>query len=177
MEQKSNSFLFLLNQSALTGIILVCISVVFYLLDMSQSSAENWSIYLVFSALLFWGIQKYRDEVNEGEITYAHALGTGFKISLYASIIVAFYNYIFLTFIDPSFIDVLLTTSYNSYLELGMDEDAAAEAVKQAETFMSPSFLAFSSVISFTIFGTLLSLVVAFFTKRESNTPKIEEEL
>lgn len=174
MEEKQNPFLYLLNYSALAGIILVALAVLFYLIDMSQSTTESWLTYIVLAGLLYKGIANYRDNLQNGFISFGKSLGVGFRISLYSAIILGFYYYILLQFIDSSLIDVMMETTYNTYLDAGIDEEEAAKMMESVETMMSPGFIAMGSVFSYTLFGTVLSLVLSFFLKKEA--PLITED-
>jgi hypothetical protein len=98
---------------------------------------------------------------------YSKSLGSGALISFYASLILAFYFYIFYKVIDPNGILTLIQTMEENLINQGMPDDQIEMFTEILNKTMSPGLLAFGYVFSITFYGTLLSLVLSFFIKKD----------
>lgn len=156
-----------MNYGAVLGIGLVAISLIFYLVGLQESSFSGYLSYAVIAVALYLSINHFRDNALGGYISYGRSLGLGALICLFASVIVGFYTYIFLAFVDQSLIDLGMKEAYNELLDSGMSEDEAAQNMEMASSFMTPGFFAFSAFIGTSFFGFIEALIISIFTKRE----------
>src|SRR2546423_1714976 len=120
---KASPFKTGINFGAILGICLVIISVTTYLLGLSDNKPASLFNYVVILGIIILGTKSFRDHELNGFISYGQALGTGTLITFFGSIIVAFYTYIFLKFIDPSFITVLMEKVQEQMADQGRTDE------------------------------------------------------
>ena len=157
-----------MNYGAILGLGLVIISIVFYFFGKSESQGLQYLGYLVIITSIVIGIKNYRDNELEGLISYGKALHIGTLISLFGSIIIAFYLYVLLTFIDNSLMDKMLETSRQAMEDRGMTDEQLEIAIKYQKMVMTPMMFAIATIISYTIVGFLFSLIIAGFLKKKN---------
>jgi hypothetical protein len=160
-----------MNVGAILGFALVAYSTVLWVLNLSTSQVAGYISYVIIIAGLFFGTQYYRDKQLGGEISYKLSLRFGVVIAFFASIIIAFFTYILFQFIDPSLMDQIATLQEEVLLKEGFSEDQVAMQMEAAKKIMSPGFMAFSSILGYTLFGFIISLITSIFVKRESMNP------
>ena len=85
-----------MNYGAIIGIALIIISLLFYMMNETTSEIQNYLGYLVLAVGVYIGVKNQRDNEQNGLMSYGQALGSGTLISFFASIIMAFYLYLFI---------------------------------------------------------------------------------
>lgn len=171
MEVKKSAFLKnTMTFGAITGMGFIIISVIFYLLGIESQNISQIVNYLVIIAGIFIGTRTFRDKFNYGSITYGKALGSGVLISLFSSIILAFYTYIFFKIIDPGALGKIYEIMEQNMMKQGNMTDQQLEmALEMAKKFTTPVTIAVGVIISFVFWGFLFSLITSFFLKKKSN--------
>lgn len=152
---------------AITGFALVLMSLLFYSFHSQNSEYQGFFNYLLLGVGIYIGTKSFRDKSLDGYMKYSKSVGSGALISFYASLILAFYFYIFYKVIDPSGILTLIQTMEENLLNQGMPDDQIEMFTEILNKTMSPGLLAFGYVFSITFYGTLLSLVLSFFIKKD----------
>ena len=155
MEQKSTFSL-----AIKPGLIIAAVAIAFNLLiwavvaDIEMQAYFGWFSYLIMGGGFFFFTVNYRDNVKEGYITY----GDSFVFILFMSIVIGVvwfvYYYIFLSFIDPSYIQQLLELVENKYYEMGMQESQIEQSMKIVGYIYTPFVLSL-----FTLFGNILMAI------------------
>lgn len=164
-----------MNYGLIMGIGLVAMSLLVYLVGIVKPPFwVNLINYAIIIGVIVYGTKKYRDEILEGAITYGQALGFGVMISLFASIIVAFYMLLYTTVIDPGFIDKIMEITEEELVSKGMSDDQIEAALSMSKKFMSPMFMTISTFFGNLFTGTIFSLITSIFLKKEKSL--FEEE-
>lgn len=167
-EKRPSKFKSALNFGAILGLILMAISLIIYVFNIYESTDSiSWISIVVLIAGIVIGIKKYRDQENGGYITYGSALGYGTLIALFAGIITAFFTYIYLGFIDDSFIQFKLMEAEDQMYASGTPDEQIEMALEWTKKFMRPGFLAISGVFMNAFLGFIISLIAAAFLKKE----------
>lgn len=154
---------------SMLGAILVAFSLLLYILSVKPGNPVSMIDYLFFIGILFIGIKSYRD-VKGGYIKYGNALAMGVLISLFASIIFAFYTYIYFKFLDPGAVDKIFAMMQEKWAEQGIDEDKTVQMVEMMRKFMGPVFMALSAIINTVFRGVILSLILSIFLKKQDKS-------
>jgi hypothetical protein len=119
------------------------------------------------------GIKARRQEVPANqEFGYGAALGAGFLISVVSSLLSAIFTYVYYSFINPAFIDIILQDKMAKLEASGVSGDRLDKAEAGMKMFMGPIPQAVSVVIGGIIIGVLISLIVAAILKRPT-PPKV----
>ena len=156
------------NYGAIMGAILISISILSYMLDMSQSFVIGLINYVILATLLFYFAKKYRDDVNDGSISYGRAYGVSVLTALFASIILGFYTFLFFKLIAPEAIDKMLIEVEEKLIQQNpnMPEDQLEMAINMTKKFMNPAMMFISTILGFTFMGALFSLITSIFVKK-----------
>jgi hypothetical protein len=168
-ERKVSSTQPALMYGLILGVVLIFFSLVMFLLDMDRESPFQYISYLLMVVVLFMIMVNFRDKKLNGVATYQQMFGVGFKTVLFGAILTSIFTYIFVTVIDTGMIDEILMEAENKMME---NEDLSDEQIDQAlnftESFVAnPIALTIWSFGANIIFGTIISLIIAIFAKRE----------
>jgi hypothetical protein len=169
MEQKVNVWKANLTNGLILGLIGVVYSLIFYFLDLSLNKTQGYAFILIQVVILFFLLKSYRDNLMHGQITYGESVGAGVIICLYYSIIVSVFVYILYTVIDPGLITKQLALAEEEMSKRGMPQEAMDAGMAWTAKFMKPGVMAFTGIFFNMILGTVLSLIVSIFIKKEGN--------
>jgi predicted membrane protein len=91
-----------------------------------------------------------------------------------AAFTTAIYSYVFLTFIDPSYLERIIAQALEEtetkMLEQGLSEEQIEPGLAMTRKFMSPAMMSTFSVLGSALFGAILSLLAAAFLKKEDKS-------
>ena len=171
MENKS-TFLPALQFGLLTGVAMVVYTLVLFLSGVDTHSSWNLISYLLFIGGLFWGISSIRDKQLEGVMSYGKAFGTGFWITLFVAIVLAIFAYFYLKDINPGALADATAQAEDKILASNPDisDEDLQKALGMVKMFANPVMSAVMQFLSNLVAGTIFSLIIAIFAKREDRT-------
>ena len=175
-EKKVNILRSAMSFGLMLALVLIVIHLVQYLMDVYKP--PMWVNILTYAAIvggIVYGTIRFRNDELGGYITYGKALGFGVLLSLFASIVYGFYNYLLTAVIDPSYMEGVYRMLEETYLEMGMDYDQVETMMETVKKFQTPLMMVFSSVFGFTFMGTVFSLITSIFLKKEEPLFETEE--
>lgn len=169
MESKSNPmFKSAMTYGLFVGIALIVLSLLTYIMGVIKPPFwVSLLQYVIIIAGIVYGTKKFRDEELGGEIAYSKALGFGVLICIFASIIVGIYMIIYMKFIDPEFMNKLMSIMEEEYAKAGLSEEQIDATMGMVSKMQSPIIMALGTVFTFSFMGTIFSLVTAAFLKKE----------
>lgn len=161
---------FALNYGAITGLVIMSLILITYVFEMYEASWINYLSYALLIAGIYISTKKYRDEAQGGYISYGQALGFGVLIALFAGIILAFINYIYLGYIDDSFLQNSIQKAEERFYEAGtMSDEEIENAIAMSSKYLGPGFISITTLLYFTFLGFIFSLITSAFLKNEKN--------
>jgi len=172
-----------MNFGAIAGFGIILFSLLLYFLNLQENTALAFIVFLILIAVIYLGTKYLRDKIMNGSISYGRALGSGTAISLFASVIVAFYMFLFFKFIDPEAIERYMSMQEDRlYNQPGMTEEQINMAMEMTRKFSTPFTMAIGAIFSYVFWGFLFSLITSIFLKKKSNSydaamAEIEKEL
>jgi hypothetical protein len=169
MEQKVNVWKANLNNGLLLGLTGVIYSLVMYFLDLTFNQVQGYIFMVVQIALLYFLLKSYRDNSMHGQISYGQSVGAGAVIILYSAIISAIFMYILYTLIDSGLTEKQLAFVEEKMLQKGAPQEAIDAGMAIQRKIMKPEIMAPFSILGSMFFGTILSLIVSIFIKKEGN--------
>jgi len=135
---------------------------------------SNWNLisFVVFAGAMFWGVTNIRDRQLEGIMSYGKAFGVGFWIAVFAAVLAAIYSYFYLKYLDPSVLQNAVSIAEDKILSSNPNiSDADLEkALSFAKLFSNPVFSSVWALVANIFAGTIFSLIIAIFAKREDKT-------
>jgi len=140
--------------------------------DPSHTGAARWIGGLAGMAIaivvLVLGIRARRNAAPpEAEFTYGQAFKTGMGIQLFCAIFSPVTTYVYLAFINPHFVDLLLQASREKMEAAGRPSEQIDQAEKVMRIFMSPVAQAIESFFAVLIIGAIVTLIVAACLRRD----------
>ena len=167
MEEKTAS---IWKSSLLSGvylaIVLILVSVVFYVTGYTFSKVAQYLSYPVIIAGIIWGQISYKKALD-GTITYGQALAAGLLTMVFASIISSIYTYLLYAIIDPSLQEQMRIFTEEQMLSKGNVPEAQMEAaMKIASKFQTPLMMTIMGIVGGAFIGLIVSLITAIFIKK-----------
>jgi len=169
MEDKVSVWKANLQSGLILGLTGIVYSLVMYFLDQSFNKTLGYIFLLALAVLLFFLVKTYRDNYLHGYISYGASLGAGVIIFLYYSVLMAIFTYILYKFIDPDLVKKQLAFAEEMLVQRNTPQQAMDAALAMQKKMMVPEFIAPMSIISNMFFGTLISLIISIFVRKEGN--------
>ncbi len=142
--------------------------------DLSFSTQEiyGYASIIISLSFVFFGIKHFRDQENNGLLSFGKGLIIGLLISLFASITFGLYNVIYVEYIDPEF----MTEYYNHSVEQ-ISQTLSGEALEtklkemEAEKNMFSSPIMNFSLMFLTVFmiGLIISLISSLILSKKTS--------
>jgi hypothetical protein len=169
MEEKVNPWKSNLTNGLILGLAGVVYSLIMYFLNLSLNKSQGYFFMIIQIVLLYFLLKSYRDNFLHGQIPFGKSVGAGVIICLYYSAIMAVFTYILYTFIDTGLSAKQLAMAEDMMVKRGLPQDALDAAMAMQAKFMKPGIMSFFVLLVGVIWGTVLSLLVSIFVKKEGN--------
>lgn len=159
---------FAMNYGAVLGSFLVLISLLFWALSIKQNTSAFILNSLIIIVFLIYAIIQFRDNINQGCISYSLSLKLGTSISFFSSVIMAFYTLVYITYLDPEYIAEILNMTEQSILQQSPEiSDENLDGIMGIYSkLMQPHWLMIVGVLEGTFLGFLFSLILSSFLKK-----------
>jgi hypothetical protein len=169
MEEKVSVWKANLTNGVIMGLLGVVFMLIMYFLDQTFNKTSSYIFLVVQIIVLFYMIKSYRNNYLHGYITYGQSLGAGVVIFLYYSVISAIFTYILYKFIDSGLTAKQLAFAEEIMAKKGIPQQAMDAGMALNRKIMIPEVMAPISILSNMLYGTIISLIVSIFTKKEGN--------
>ena len=151
-----------LNYGGLLGVVSILISVIAYVMNVHLERPWWLSVLSIAAMILFivYGLKAFKMG-NDGFLSLGEAIKVGLAISLIAGIISVLYNYIFMSFIEPEFVNQMMDMTQQKMMEdnPNMPQEQMDMAMSFTRKMMSPGIM-FAIGIIFSLFlGFIISLI------------------
>jgi len=166
----------IMNYGTIYGIVIIAMSLIFYIVGLENDNIAVFFINLfVTIGALYIFMNKYKMEVGAGFISFTTSFRLGILLTFFGGVISAFYNWIFLSFIDPGAIDKAKEKAYESAISNGRSAEQAITELEMAESIMTPIGMTIIALFVFLLLGLIISAIVSAFIKNENPNPFSEE--
>ena len=161
---------FAMNHGTVLGLILALIALVFWMIGIDEQ--ESMLPFLINNLLIigffYYSITNYRDGIGNGFIAYSSSLKLGTSIAFFYSVIMAFYTFIYMTYLNPDFLIDFYKITEQSLLQSKPDisDEELDMALEILSNVMQPHFLMILVVLYRTFMGFFLSAILSFFIRR-----------
>jgi hypothetical protein len=165
-----------LNIGTLAGMVSFGLFLGMYYLGLSPLSVGKFIGFWVPIAAIIWANLQVREKVLAGTMTYFQAFLTGSLTVLVWCTFKGFCMYIFMTAFNQHVIDQYFefTESYIRYAEqLTGDNIGDQIDLDELKKGVNPWNLMMADISNNTIFGSFISFIVAFITKRAPKGPSL----
>jgi len=166
-ETSSNQLKYAMTYGAIIGLVLVVYSVLLYLTDFYFNKTMGFIQYIIIFIGIYLGTKTYRDKALGGYIKYGRALVFGMIISVFVGIIIVFFNFIMMRYIDPGLIDKNMAVieeslQNNRFIQPDM-MDATLESSRKSLTSIWSLPI---EIFVFTLIRFVISLITSAFLKK-----------
>jgi hypothetical protein len=154
------------------GIILSAISIVFFLVltfagvDQTQG-AGRW-VGLIFYLIVIYLAHKNYKEGGDGFMTYGQGMTITLWIGIVCSAIYSLFFYIYIKFIDSTFVEAIKTKAIEDMEAKGMAQDQIDQSMEIAGKFMTPEAMLLFGLIGGIIMIIICGLIVSAFTQNKN---------
>ncbi|HDO06394.1 MAG TPA: DUF4199 domain-containing protein [Bacteroidetes bacterium] len=171
MEKKS-TFVPALQFGLLTGLAMIVYTLIMYLAGVDMHSSWNLIGYLFFVGGMYWGISNIREKQLEGVMSYGKAFGVGFWIAFFVAILLGIFTFFYLKYIDTAALTNGISEAEDKILASNpnISDQDLQKALDMVKMFATPVLRAITGFIWYIIAGTIFSLIIAIFAKREDRT-------
>lgn len=160
---------FILNQGAILGGLQVLLLTILYATDSLFGSGWTSLSWLIYLGFIYWSASAYRDKFMGGFISYLKSFVYGVRITVLAGIIIGFFFFVLVKFVNPGLVEVLQAEAEEAYLQMGLTEKQVEGMADAIAMVANPWTLMFSNIINGLFFGVIFSLIVSFFVKRKGD--------
>ena len=158
---------FAMNQGTVLGLILALIASVFWMIgiDERESIIQSLINNLLIIGFLSYSIINYRNSIGNGFITYSNYLKLGTSIAFFSSVIMAFYTFMYITYLNPEMLVNISNMTEQSILQTTPEasEEELEMALEISSKLTQPHFLMIYAVLGGTFMGFLWSIVILWF--------------
>jgi hypothetical protein len=148
--------------AAIVGILYFVIMVV---AGIDLQGPARWLSALFTIALIFLA-HKYYKENGDGFMDYGQGIGIAFWMGLVSAVISSIFTYIYVKFIDASFIEAMKTQQIEKFQESGMSDDQIDKAMEISGMFMTPEAMFAMGLVAGIIVTVVIALIVTIFTQK-----------
>lgn len=132
---------------------------------------------IIYFVGIFLCQKSYRDKKLDGYIPYGQALTFGIMVSVFAAFLVAIYNFIYATWINPDFMQEVYEITKQTTIDMLERFNAPEESIEMAlekieeKGLQKPTDFAFGAIINGLIGGVIISLITSAVVKKENKDP------
>ena len=163
---------FAMNYGAALGLCLMLIALLFWVLGVDEQQSVIPSILnnVIIIGFLVYAIILYRDNMNNGYISYGASLKLGTTVAFFSSVIMAFYTFIYITYLNPDFLANILNMTEQAMLEANpeISDQELDLGLSWTAKFMQPHWMMIMGALGGTFMGFLFSLIISIFVKKEN---------
>ncbi|MFY0653720.1 MAG: DUF4199 domain-containing protein [Cyclobacteriaceae bacterium] len=154
-----------LKWGPILGLISFAYFMVLVLTGNSQNQSISW-LGLIFSiAIMIMAHKSFKDEGN-GFMSFGEGFKIGALISVISSIISTCLTYVYIKFLDESYMEMVKEKAISDMEKKGMNEGEIDQAMEFASFFMTAEFIFIVGILMGIIMGCILALIISAFTKK-----------
>ncbi|WP_435579441.1 DUF4199 domain-containing protein [Gilvibacter sp.] len=160
-----------LNYGALWGLGSIVIGVLTYVTN-TYMERPWWSTVLGVAIMIGAIVMGYKAflKQNGGYMSLGEALKTGMGVTLIASLIGAVWMYLFITVVEPGFVDQVVENAQVQMLERqpDMPQEQMDAAMEMTRNFTQPWIMVTISIVGTLFMGFITSLITGLIMKRNN---------
>ncbi len=159
------------------GIIMAAVSVVFFLaltfagVDQTQGAGRWFG--LIFYVIVIYLAHKNFKDGGDGYMSYGQGMGVTFWIALVSSVIYSIFFYVYIKFIDATFVEAIKNKTIEDMQTRGMSDDQIDQAMSIAGKFMSSEAMLIFGLVGGIVMIVICGLIVTAFTQKKNPETQI----
>jgi hypothetical protein len=137
-------------------------------LDYYQMEIAGYLTMLLSMIFVYFGLRYYRDEKNNGVLTFGQGLKLGTLIVLFPSIFFGLFDVFYVKVINPDWVNDALAGMKRSGLSDAEYQARSTEFTKQVELFGNPFFQFFIMFLTVFIIGFIVTIISSLALRRNN---------
>ena len=153
----------------LNGGLAILWSLLMYITGLNRNSNAQWISILQLAipiAMMAMAVNEYKRTTGNGWITFGKAFNQSFMVGLIGGVIGTAFYFLYISFIDPTFLDFQMEQQMEKMVERGMNDELIEQSMKQVAFFMKPAMQCVFGLLFVLIASALLGLLVAAVLKK-----------
>jgi uncharacterized integral membrane protein len=167
MENQVSSKSTMLNYGLVLGLTSIFINLIAYAIGIHLD--QDWRVgalaFVAMIVIIVLGIKNFK-AVNSNLITWGQSVKIGVGISIISALLGLTYNLIFINFIEPDFMNLMMEKQVMAWEEANMTSEQIEGAKSMMETFSSPAITSAIGIIAAAFFGFIISAIAGAIMKR-----------
>jgi len=163
----------MITYGVILGVLSVIFALIYYVLGKTyeQDSIRSILSFVLSAVVIFLGLKKFK-ELNNGYLTIGQAIKTGLGIAMISGLISVIYTVLFMTVIEPEYVNNVVEVSRQAILEKYPDfsDEQLEQALDMTRKFSSPGMMAGIILLFSAIFGFIISLIEGLILKNNPET-------
>ncbi|MDD2636209.1 MAG: DUF4199 domain-containing protein [Bacteroidales bacterium] len=160
----------ILSYGAAISLLMILMSVIAYVFDITDNKIFGWVSVLVFIASIVFVQKLYRDGFCEAYAPYKKLFGGTILMVIVAALIMFIYTFVFYKYVAPEQIDKLLEVAR---IDLYEQETLTSTQINQSYEYLSkyvftPLALSITTLLSTFAQGLIFSLITTIFMKSKA---------
>lgn len=174
-ERNSTSSVTIRSAGVRFGLISALCAITYFLIlnvagiDMT-SGAWSWLGYLI-TALIVIFAHKYYKDTGDGFLSYGQGVGIAFWIGLVSGAISSIFTYLYIKFVDTTFMQLIEERQIQAMQEKGLSEEQIDQAMKFASMFNTPEAMFIMMLVGSIITAVIIGVIVTIFTQKKDPEP------
>lgn len=160
---------FAMNYGAVLGLCLALIALLLWVLGVDEQQSVITSVLnnVVIIGFLVYAISKYRDNINNSFISYSESLKLGTTVAFFSSVIMAFYTFLFVSYINPNALSEIIIMTEQVILQSNpeISEEELELGLEMVGKLTQPHWIMILGVLSGTFMGFFYSAIISIFVK------------
>jgi hypothetical protein len=157
------------------GLISAVISIAYFVIlniagiDMTQGF-WNYVGYIVPIVILVLA-HKYFKENRDGFMSYGQGISIALWIGVVSAVISSVFTYLYIKFIDTSFLETVKNRQMEVMEEKGMSDEQIDQAMQFSSMFMTPEAMFIMMLLGGIFMTLIIGLIVTIFTQKKNPQP------
>ena len=135
-----------------------------------MNQSLSYVSYLILAIIIYLAHKAFKDD-GDGHMSYGQGLGIGTLVSLVSSVISGVFVFIYVSYINTSYIQQVLDITREQMEEQGQSDAQIEQGMGVVEVMMTPVIMPIIGLVATVFFGFIISLIVSAITqnKRQEN--------
>jgi hypothetical protein len=153
----------------ISGAIGIALFVIMTILSISMTEGPGRWVGLLITGVLIYFAHKYYKDNGDGYMTIGQGTGIGFWLALVSTAISSVFSYIYMKFIDASFIENAMDEARRKMEEEGnLSDEQIEQAMSITEKFMTPEIMLGTGLLFGTIIVVIIALIISLITQKKN---------
>ena len=158
-----------IRYGVISGVIGIALFVVMTILSISMTEGPGRWVGLLITGVLIYFAHKYYKDNGDGYMSIGQGTGIGFWLALVSTAISSVFSYIYMKFIDASFIENAMDEARRKMEEQGnLSDEQIDQAMSITEKFMTPEIMLGTGLFFGVIIVVIIALIISLITQKRN---------